>query len=458
MSSDYDPALARAADYGLSYRSRAASLDAVESAEALRRRFCIPLPDAGRDGTEVIDDLIAAAEPGLVKNTHPHFFAWVMGASDVTGVAADWLTSIWGQNSAIFQTAPAAAIAEEAVSEWLLDLLDLPRTSSVGFVTGATMAGFVGLAAARSEVLAWAGHDMEWDGLQGAPLVRIYVSDDAHASNFAALRFLGFGEPNIVRVPSNDQGLMDTPALSELMAAGSGPQIIIGQAGQINSGGFEDFHTLADLADRHGAWLHIDGAFGLWARSLPEKAHLADGTERAHSWSVDGHKWLQLPYDSGFTIVKHPAAHKRAMDISGGYLNRSSLDGRNPSEFNPELSRRARGFAAWAALQSLGRQGVEEIVRRHCQSAQCLAERLQSIPGIALCNTVLLNQVTARVGNSDEETQALADALNTRGYAFVRTAQWRGRTVLRFSIISQHTSEDVMNGLGDAIQGILSGR
>ncbi len=438
-----DAPLACAAEYGRTFRQKVRPLHPTASADDLRRAFAIPLPDDKRAGTEVIQALIEAAEPGLVGNTDPNFFAWVMGSSDPVGVAADWLTSIWGQNAAIFQTSPAAAIAEEAVAGWLLDLLDLPRECSVGLVTGATMAAFVGLAAARSEVLARAGCDFEKTGLQGAPLVRIYASDDAHTTNFAALRHLGFGEPNIIRIPSDDQGLMGIDALTRAMAATDGPKIVIAQAGHINSGAFEDFNAIAGLARLHNAWVHVDGAFGLWARVLPENQPLTQGLELADSWSVDGHKWLQIPYDSGFAIVRHAGAHKRAMDISAGYLNQSPGDGRNPTEFNPELSRRARGFAAWAVFQSLGRSGVKEIFSQHCTAATRLASELRGLKGLVLQNKVDLNQIVlgAEAQNnraqSDQQISELADSLNRDHGVFVRQATWKGQMVLRISVISQ---------------------
>ena len=453
-----DAPLAHAAEYGRTFRQKVRPLHPTASADELRRAFAVPLPDERRDGTDVIKQLIEAAEPGLVGNTDPKFFAWVMGSSDPVGVAADWLTSIWGQNAAIFQTAPAAAIAEEAVAGWLLDLLDLPRESSVGLVTGATMAAFVGLAAARSEVLARAGCDFEETGLQGAPLIRIYASDDAHETNFAALRHLGFGDTNIIRIPSDHQGLMHVEKLAQAMVATDGPKIIIAQAGHINSGAFEDFDAISRAARQHDAWVHVDGAFGLWARVLPEKQFLTKGLELADSWSVDGHKWLQIPYDSGFAIVRHARAHKRAMDISAGYLNQSPGDGRNPTEFNPELSRRARGFAAWAVFQSLGRSGVREIIARHCEAAAHLASRLQGIDGLSLLNSVDLNQIVLGVddhgdtGQSNQQMLELAEILNQDHNVFVRSATWKDRTVLRFSVISQDSDCAHIAKLANAIR------
>ena len=456
MVSDMTSPLDRAAAYGEVYRQKVRPLHPSTDVEGLRRAFCRPLPEGPIDGARVIDELIAAAEPGLVGNTDPNFFAWVMGGSDPVGVAADWLTSVWGQNAAIYQTAPSAAIAEEAVAAWLLDLLDLPRDASVGLVSGATMATFVGLAAARTRVLADAGHDFEALGLQGAPLVRVFLSDDAHAANHAALRHLGFGEANIVRVPSDAAGLMPVAALEAALSAHDGPAIVIAQAGHINSGGFEDFTAISALARKRGAWVHVDGAFGLWARVLDDRAHLVRDVDLADSWSVDGHKWLQMPYDSGFAIVRDTEAHRRAMDISAGYLNQAPEDGRNPTEFSPGLSRRARGFAAWAVLLSLGRAGVRDLIAGHCAQAARIAEAIAGIDGLAVLNGVDLNQVSIAPPqpgvSADQAVNRLAEALNRDHGVFVRPAQWKGRTVLRLSIIAPGTDAAQVDHLTAAIR------
>ena len=448
-------ALARAAEYGRTYRQKVRPLHPTAGVDDLRAGFCTPLPETGEDGAEVIGKLIAAAEPGLVGNTDPNFFAWVMGGSDPVGVAADWLTSSWGQNAAIYQTSPAAAVAEEAVSAWLLDLLDLPRDSSVGLVTGATMAAFVGCAAARSEVLRRAGWDLEQDGLQGAPKIHVLISDDAHVTNFSALRYLGFGEANFVRVNSDEAGLMDPDALARAMASHTGPKIVVAQAGHINSGGFEDFERICNLAQTHDTWVHVDGAFGMWARVLPGKAYLTRGIERADSWSVDGHKWLQIPYDSGFAIVRHPDAHRRAMDISAAYLNRDPDDGRNPTEYGPELSRRARGFAAWAVLRNLGREGVQKTVQRHCEAARIVSEGVDRIPGLRVSNKVEINQIIVETEGDDPDgilIARLAERLNDRFGVFVRTSGWKGRVVMRISVTSRLTGEVHADALTGAIQ------
>ncbi len=451
-------ALERAATYGRRFRDAHRPLHPSADARELRRLFDIGLPETGRDALVVLEDLIAATEPGLVGNTDPRFFAWVMGSSHPAGVAADWLTSIWGQNAGIFQTAPAAAIAEEVTAKWLLELLELPRESSVGFTTGATMAAFICLAAARGEVLRRAGHDFDAEGLQGAPALAVLISADAHASNFAALRYLGFGARNLTRLPTDGQGVLDMHGLRGALAGRKGPTIVICQAGQINSGAFDRFDAIADLAAAHGAWMHVDGAFGLWARAVPELRQLASGVERADSWAVDGHKWLQIPYDSGFAIVRSADAHRRAMDISASYLTEGPGDGRNPTHFNPELSRRARGFAAWMMIQVLGRQGIAEIVRRHCTCAALIADRCRAVDGIEVLNDVCLNQVVLSFGGSEDGrgadalTEQMADALNARGRFFLRTAEWKGRHVLRISVIANGTDRAIAEELAEEIE------
>lgn len=448
--------LAAAADYAARYRDDARPLHPTATAAELRKRFCTALPETPRDGTAVIADLIAAAEPGLVGNTEGNFYAWVMGGSNPVGVAADWLTSAWGQNAAIYQTSPAAAIAEEAVSDWVLDLLDLPRDASVGLVTGATMAAFVGLAAARTAVLARAGHDFDRDGLQNAPPIRVFLSDDAHVTNHTAIRHIGLGEANCVRLPSDGQGRMRIAALKSALAAHDGPKIIISQAGHINSGAFEHFGAIARLAQVHDAWHHVDGAFGLWARVLSEKAHLTRDVDLADSWSVDGHKWIQVPYDSGFAIVRDVDAHRRAMDISASYLNADPEDGRNPTHYNPELSRRARGFAAWATLQSLGRSGVRDLVARHCALARRLADALTGVRGLHVVNDVELNQMVIGMDKGSHAIGAISKALNTDFGVFVRPTSWKGSDVLRISIINPNTTDADILRLADKIKSSIA--
>jgi glutamate/tyrosine decarboxylase-like PLP-dependent enzyme len=423
----------RAAAHAARFRQSPQALHSHAGLEELRAGFDTGLPERGRSPDQVIDQLVRAAGPGLIGNTQPGFHGWVMGSSHPAGVAADWLTSAWGQNAAIYHTSPAAAVAEEVSARWLLNLLNLPPASAVGFTSGATMASFIGLAAARGEVLRRAGCDIARDGLQGAPLVRVFISAECHVSNFAALRYLGFGEANLVRIPADAQSVMDVAALADALGSGidgtpGSAKIVICQAGHINSGAFDRFEPIADLAGKAGAWLHVDGAFGLWARAAPEFQFLAAGAERADSWAVDGHKWLQLPYESGFAIVRDPAALRRAMDISASYLTETADDGRNPTHFGPELSRRARGFAVWTMLQTLGRQGVADMIGGHCRAAKRLANRLADAPGVRIENEIVLNQLALTFGSDgdddiqrDRATQAVCDRLNEGGRYFLRT-------------------------------------
>ena len=418
----------------------------VASVSELRALFDVGLPDQGRSDTAILDMLDRAAREGLVRTIGPRFFGWVMGASHPVGVAAEWLTAAWGQNAAIYQTSPAAAVAEEVSASWLLDLLKLPEESSVGFATGATMANFTCLAAARSEVLRRQGYDLDEGGLIGAPPVTVFVGEDAHASIHSALRYLGFGRSDIVTVLADSEGRMLADELASKLEDCQGAKIVVAQAGQINTGAFDPLRQVASVAKRHEAWLHVDGAFGLWARTVPELEAYCDGAELADSWAVDGHKWLQVPYDSGFAIVKDPAAHRRAMDTTASYLGETPAGGRNPTHFGPELSRRARGFAVWAVLQALGRSGVADLVRRHCQYAGQLADALREEPGILVHNQVRLNQVLLSfgtgTGDNDAVTDMVIDALRQENAVFVEGATWKGRRVMRVSIVSHETSAD----------------
>ncbi|WP_158263401.1 pyridoxal phosphate-dependent decarboxylase family protein [Aliiruegeria haliotis] len=445
-------AMKLAAEHGRAWRSNAvrpmgdgANVRAIHptaTLEALREAFGGPLPDIPQEGQGVIRDLIAAAEPGLVGNTDAGFHAWVMGASHPVGVAADWLTSAWGQNPGIYQCSPAACTAEEVAAGWLLELLDLPRNGSVGFTTGATMAGFTCLAAARGEVLRRAGHDFDELGLAHAPPVKVFVAEDTHVTNLAAIRYLGIGNRDVIRIATDAQGRMVVPLLARSLSDTEGPKIILATAGHINTGAFDDFPALADLAAENDAWLHVDSAFGLWARAAPDRKARTAGLERADSWSTDGHKWLQVPYDSGFAIVRHPDAHARAMDMTASYLTQSPEGGRNPTQFSPELSRRARGFAVWAVLRALGREGVAEMIERHCAAAELLGDLLRDLPGVRVHNDVVLNQLAVSFHTGDggaNVTAAMEERLNLDGRYFFRTASWKGETVLRVSVISRET-------------------
>ena len=439
----------RAADHATRFRDAIASgpqRPLVSYRQALDS-FREPLPEGGSAGLGVVDELVAKAEPGLHKMTGPRFFAWVCGNSHSVGVCADWLTSTWGQNTGNHHATPSASAVETIAGGWLLELLDLPRESSIGFVTGATMANFVCLAAARGAVLRQIGWDVEAQGLFGAPPITVLIGDDAHATVFSALQFLGLGHDRVVRVKTDDNGRIVVADFAVAAAQVSGPCIVILQAGQINTGAFDDFAGIVPIARRIGAWVHVDGAFGLWARACPERSHLAEGADAADSWACDGHKWLQTPYDCGYAIVRDEQAHRRAMTIAASYLPPTFEDERDPSHYVPELSRRARGFATWAMIKHLGRDGIAAMVERHCKVAEAMAERLRADNAVAVPNDVVLNQFVVRFGadRPDEEADRLTletiARLQADGVCFAGGAKWHGRQVMRVSVISWSTDE-----------------
>jgi glutamate/tyrosine decarboxylase-like PLP-dependent enzyme len=429
----------------------------AESYDAQVTRFALGDLEAGAPIEDTIRDLIARAEPGLAASTGPRFFGWVIGGSHPAGVAADWLTSVWGQNAGNHLGFPAASAAEEASAAALLDLLGLPADASVGFVTGATMANFTCLAAARGEVLRRVGWDVEGDGLFGAPPIQVIMGDDAHTTVHAALKFLGLGDKRVTLVATDRQGAMQPAAVEAALNAVTGPAIVITQAGQINTGAFDPFPLINDLARQKGAWVHVDGAFGLWARAAPDLAHLADGVDGADSWATDGHKWLQTPYDCGYAIVRNKEAHRRAMQIAASYLPGASDGGRNPSDYAPELSRRARGFATWAMLRHLGRSGIAEMVSRHCALARRFAERLSAEADIAILNPVLLNQVAVRLGagldpeTADRLTRLTIARIQRDGVCFAGGGQWRGAWIIRLSVIGHSTTVADIDRSAEAI-------
>ncbi len=409
-------------------------------------RFSEPLPETGRPATAVIDELVERATPGLQKSAGRRFFGWVIGNSHPVGVAADWLTAAWGQNAGNPVASPAAAACEAVAAQWLLELLDLPREASVGFVTGATMANFVGLAAARSAVLARVGWDVQAQGLFGAPPIQVLIGEDAHATVYSALQYLGLGHARVTRIGTDAQGAIDPTAFEQAAAQIEGPAIAILQAGQINTGACDDFARLVPLAQARGAWVHVDGAFGMWARTSADHAALVAGIEQADSWATDGHKWLQTPYDCGYAIVRDARAHWDAMSINASYLPVGQGE-RDPSHYVPELSRRARGFATWAMIAHLGRRGMGALVERHVRVARLMAQRLAREPGIEVVNDVVLNQLILRFGadrpadEGDRLTRATIAGLQADGEAFAGGGQWRGRWVMRVSVIGSDTHE-----------------
>jgi glutamate/tyrosine decarboxylase-like PLP-dependent enzyme len=436
-------AMMRAAQAAIDYRRRIATAETTPTATyaEILPAFDAPVPEQGGDADAIIAELIERATPGIRASTGPRFYGWVIGGSHPTGVAADWLTAAWGQNAGNILAAPAASAVEAVAARWLLDLLGLPAEASVGFVTGATVANFVCLAAARSEVLRRVGWDVEGDGMFGAPPITVLIGADAHATVFSGLKYLGLGAKRVTSVATDDAGRMLPAAFETALKAASGPVIAIAQAGQINTGASDPFAVIAPMAREAGAWLHVDGAFGLWAQASPRCAHLTRDVELADSWATDGHKWLQTPYDSGFAIVRDAEAHRRAMAISASYLPPAEGAERDPSAYVPELSRRARGFAAWAMIRQLGRSGIAEMVERCCLVASRIAERVAAEPGIALVLAPELNQVMFRFGDDDDATRATVRRVQDDAVAWIGGAEWRGQWVMRVSVSSSATTE-----------------
>jgi glutamate/tyrosine decarboxylase-like PLP-dependent enzyme len=435
---------------GLSGRRVAARTEVEGVAAALRR----PLPDEGVEPLEVVEELIAGAEPGLVAMPSGRFFGWVIGGVLPATLAADWLTSTWDQNAGMLASSPAAAGAEWVASEWLLDLLGLPRNSAVGFVTGAMIANFTCLAAARHDVLRRAGWDVEGDGLHGAPSVTVIVGEERHETVDVALRFLGLGEQRSIVVPADDQGRIRLDALTDTLAqVGNNPLIVCLQAGNVHSGAFDPIAAAVDLAHQYGAWVHVDGAFGLWAAASAQYRHLVAGVERADSWASDAHKTLNVPYDSGLAIVAKAEVMYAAMGVHAAYL----IEDERPDPFStvPEFSRRARGFTVWAALRSLGRHGVAEMVERFCRHARRFAAGLAEMDGVRVVNDVVFTQVCVSFG-ADEVTREVAARLLKEGTAWMTPSTWHGQAVLRISVSNWRTTDEDVDRTLTAVRRVLS--
>src|SRR5262249_39456272 len=380
----------------------------------------------------------------------PRYFGFVIGGSLPVSVAADWLTTIWDQNAGLYATSPIASVVEDVASEWLLDLFGLPKTASVGFVTGCQMANFTGLAAGRYHVLKQAGWNVEEDGLTGAPPINIVVGDEAHITIFAGLRMLGLGSRNVKRIPADGQGRMRPEELKRLLPTLTGPIIICAQAGNVNTGSFDPIEEIADLARRYSAWLHVDGAFGLWGAVSPELKPLLKGIELADSWATDAHKWLNVPYDSGVSICAHPEAHRAAMGSSAAYLIYSDA-ARDPYFYTPEFSRRARGITVYAALRSLGRKGVRDLVERCCAHARLFAELLSRDRRVKILNNVVLNQVLLRFGDDDEITRAVISHVQEEGTCWLSGTTWHKLAAMRISVSNWSTTKQDVEMSAQAI-------
>jgi glutamate/tyrosine decarboxylase-like PLP-dependent enzyme len=441
---DYEPALRRASEHALDWlgSTEHRRIPPAMTVDEVVKAVGGPLPEHGADPADVVDLLAAGAEPGLMAMGSGRFFGWVIGGTLPAGLAADWLVSAWDQNSGMRYATPAAAAFEEVAGDWLLDLLGLPGGSDVGFVTGATMANFTGLAAGRYSVLSKLGWDVHREGLNGAPRVHVLVGRERHDTVDLALRMLGLGAPIAVGV--DDQGRIRADALEAALDAvpPGEPVIVVLQAGNLHSGAFDPFPDAIAAARSHGAWVHVDGAFGLWAAAAPRLRHLAQGVEGADSWATDAHKTLNVPYDCGIAIVADRTAMRSAFSVHAHYLVAAdeSTPG-DPYEKVPELSRRARGIPTWAVLRSLGRNGVAELVDRLARRAHQLAEGFAEIPGAEVLNDVVYTQACVSFGD-DERTRAVTARLIAEGETWMSGSRWRDRDVLRVSVSGWSTDED----------------
>jgi len=426
---------------------------AAADAAVLRARIAEPLPRLGLPAEQVLSELAAAVDGGLHGVASGRFFGWVIGGALPAALGADWLTSAWDQNAHNYGTGPAAAIVEEVVGGWLKEIFDLPRQSSFALVTGCQMAHFTCLASARHALLSKRDWNVEVNGLSGAPSIRVLSSDQGHGSIERAASMLGIGTSNIIKLSSDSSGRLDAAALDSALAADpSAPTIVVLQAGDLNIGAFDRFEVLVPIARRYGAWVHIDGAFGLWVAASPDHRHLLAGVDAADSWATDGHKWLNVSYDCGYAFVADPNAHGSSMSHRASYISYSS-DARDQADWNPEWSRRARGFPSYAAIRQLGVDGISKMIERCCAQARTLVTEIGRLEGAELVwepqiNHGLVRFLDPRAGASasdhDRRTDEMISRINASGIAFFSGTTWRGRRAMRVSVCNwQTTVEDV---------------
>ena len=456
LDSRQQSALRRAADLALSYLGSldSAPVCATAPLAELRRRFSQPLVDHGADPVAVVEELARNADGGLLGSAGGRFYGWVIGAGLPAALGADWLTGAWDQNAGLYACGPAAAVVEEVCGAWLKDLLGLPASASFALVTGCQMAHVTCLAAARHAVLSRAGWDVNRDGLSGGPAIRIITSSEVHGTTTRAAKLLGIGTANITVLPSDASARLRADDLQSALAREAGrPTIVVLQAGDVNCGAFDPFQELIALAHEAHAWVHVDGAMGLWCNAVPELRHLLTGAELADSWATDGHKWLNVPYDSGYAFVAHPEHHRAAMEHHASYLVHAQ-DGRDQLDWTPEHSRRARGFATWAALRELGRNGLADLIQRCCRHAYDIVTRIGALPDARIVCVPQINQGLVRFldsrADADEEdhdrrTDSVIAAINASGEAFFTGTTWRGRRCMRVSVSSWRTTEEDVN-------------
>ena len=455
------------ADEGLLNRARDHAFDflralperhvgARASREELLSALRVPLTRDGEEAATVVDALAAQGDRGALACAGPRYFGFVIGGSLPVALASDWLVSTWDQNPGIYATSPLISVIEETAREYLLDLFDLPRESGLGFVTGCQMANFTALAAARHGMLRRAGWDVEEEGLIGAPRINLVTSAESHVTIDVAMRYLGFGTRHLLRVETDGQGRMRADRLRRLLDNLSGPTIVCAQAGNVNTGSFDPLREIAEIVKEHNAWLHVDGAFGLWARASKKLAHLADGIKLADSWATDAHKWLNVPYDCGVAIVRHAADHRASMTSTAAYLVQTAGIERDAVDWVPEFSRRARGVPVYAALRNLGTRGVEELIDRCSKLAARMADQLGKGPGVEILNDVVLNQVLVRFGDDDELTRAVVTGVQQEGTCWLGGTTWQGRAAMRISVSNWATSEEDADRSAAAILKVWS--
>ena len=422
--------------------------------EQLTEAFGGPLQEGPLDPGAVIDELARTAEPGLMAMPSGKFFGWVIGGTLPAALGADWMVSAWDQNAAMRLATPATAAAEEVAGHWLLELLHLPATCAVGFATGGTTANFVGLAAGRQFVLEQAGWDLEAEGMSGAPKITVLVGEERHTSVDMALRYLGLGHGR--NVAADDQGRILPDALAEALSEIDGPVIVALQAGNLHSGAFDPMRECIELAHASGAWVHVDGAFGLWAAASDEWKSATDGLELADSWATDAHKTLNVPYDCGVAIVSRPDVLEKVFGARPAYLIQADDGPSDPFARVPEFSRRARGVPVWAALRQLGRRGTIELVERLAANARALAAGIGALPGAEVLNDVVFTQVSLAFG-SDERTRAVTQRLMADGAVWMSGSRWQGRDILRISVSNWSTDDaDIAEAIAAVARAIVA--
>ena len=438
--------LRNAADRSIAYLDSLAERRVSPSVEAIAALSAldVALPDKPTDASAVLSELDEIGSPATMAMAGGRFFGFVIGGALPATVAASWLATAWDQNTGLYNSTPGTAVIEEVALRWIVDLLGLPADTSGGFVTGTTVAHITALSAARHAVLAKVGWNVEADGLFGAPPITVITGAEAHPTLYKALGVVGLGRARVVKVPVDSQGRMRADAIPII----DGPTIVCVQAGNVNTGAFDLTGEICDIAHEKGAFVHVDGAFGLWARASRELEHLGVGIDKADSWATDCHKWLNVPYDSGVAFVRDRDALRAAMAVTAEYLPTASAH-RNPSDYTPELSRRARGVEVWAALKLLGREGVDEMVTRHCRQARRFAERLAAA-GFEIVNEVVLNQVLVTFGDAERTARVIA-AIQAEGTCWAGITVWQGRTAMRISVISWATTDADVERSADAM-------